>query len=77
MKNADARSFKLVSFHSLFNLLKELSLFLFEQAPRVQNLPHCLDQLSPISGLVGPVNMLSENGCVYRNMSFSERKSIE
>ena len=75
MKNADARSFKLVSFHSLF--IKELSLFLFEQAPRVQNLPRCLDQLSPIAGLVGPVNMLSENGCVYKNMSFSERKSIE
>ena len=30
-----------------------------------------------IAGLVGPVNMLSDNGCVYKNMSFSERKTIK
>ena len=40
------------------------------------------DQITPVSStenaiLVGSVDMLSENGCVYKNMSFSERKTME
>ena len=54
-------------------LLLIMNIYLFEDQIYVRsNLPRCPDQLTPIAGLVGPVDFVSENGYICQNLSFSK-----